>query len=309
MTKNIIFGTVVALKANFAFVEIESSQVKIINNSNKSYLIRLLCTIRNRIAYEGKQIIVGDIVFLESIDLKNSQAVISGFKQRSNFLSRPALVNIQKIFVVISLKKPTFDINQLTRFLINAEEQDLEVCIVISKIDLLTLEEVNLYLNKFRSWGYEAIAISVKTNEGFNQLNNSLSSSKLSVFCGPSGVGKTSLINKLLPQVNLKVATLSKRLERGRNTTRHVELFSLANGVRIADTPGFNRPDLSLKQLELQWLFPEIRNQLKDRKCKFRNCLHKDEAGCVIDKNWERYFLYRQLLEELINRPQSFQED
>jgi len=118
---------------------------------------------------------------------------------------------------------------------------------------------------------------------------------------GPSGVGKSSLINYLIPGKSIPVGDLSKKLKRGKHTTRHVELFSLGQESFIADTPGFNKPDFDIKPHSLGRLFPEIRSQLKNKKCKFRNCLHLDEPGCIISRNWERYDTYRNFVKEMIN--------
>ena len=153
------------------------------------------------------------------------------------------------------------------------------------------------------------IAISVKDLQGIDLLLNILGNSELSVLCGPSGVGKTSLINQLIPNLALPTSSVSKKLKRGINTTRHVELFSVGNGSLIADTPGFNRPEIVIDPLNFALLFPELRDQLFNVKCKFRNCLHRDEPGCVINKDLERYAFYRENIEEMINSRSPFQVD
>ena len=126
---------------------------------------------------------------------------------------------------------------------------------------------------------------------------------KLTVLAGPSGVGKTSLINHLIPTVSLPTSSVSKKLKRGTHTTRLVELFAIGNGSLLADTPGFNRPEIVCEPSDFAFLFPEFRTQLSNSQCKFRNCLHRDEPGCVIDKDLERYPFYRENLEEMINSP------
>jgi ribosome biogenesis GTPase len=111
-------------------------------------------------------------------------------------------------------------------------------------------------------------------------------------------VGKSSLINRLIPQLNLKTGTVSGRLERGRHTTRHVELFELPGGGLLADTPGFNQPDLTIAPQDLGNYFPEIR--LSEEPCQFKDCLHRQEPGCHVRTDWERYPVYLTWLEELI---------
>jgi len=136
-----------------------------------------------------------------------------------------------------------------------------------------------------------------------------LNNSKLSVLCGPSGVGKTSFINYLFDNISLPVKSVSRKIKRGKNTTRHVELFSLDNGSLVADTPGFNRPEINSSPSDFALLFPEIRSQLTLNSCKFRNCLHRDEPGCLIDKNLDRYSFYRQQIDEMLNLHHQDQED
>ena len=138
------------------------------------------------------------------------------------------------------------------------------------------------------------------SGDGIDALLSQIESTRLSVICGPSGVGKTSLLNYLLPDKALPTSEVSGKLRRGRHTTRHVELYSLRNQSLVADTPGFNRPEIQIKPSLLPNLFPEIREQISHIKCRFRNCLHLDEPGCLIDKNWYRYEQYKQMVKDMI---------
>ena len=158
-----------------------------------------------------------------------------------------------------------------------------------------------------RSWGYDCIPVSIHNSQGIDSLIERLRKTKLTVLAGPSGVGKTSLINHLIPTVSLPTSSVSKKLKRGTHTTRHVELFAIGNGSLLADTPGFNRPEIVCEPFDFAFLFPEFRTQLSNSQCKFRNCLHRDEPGCVIDKDLERYPFYRENLEEMINSPLPYQ--
>ncbi|MBD1815333.1 ribosome small subunit-dependent GTPase A [Microcoleus vaginatus DQ-U2] len=130
---------------------------------------------------------------------------------------------------------------------------------------------------------------------------------KITVICGPSGVGKSSLINQLIPALNLRVNAVSGKLGRGRHTTRHVELFELPGGGLLADTPGFNQPALECDPSELAQYFPEARQRLALGSCQFSDCSHRDEPNCVVRGGWERYDYYLNFLEEAIVRQQQEQ--
>ena len=305
-TKN-FKGIVVALKANFLIVEIDHEYFKPDSSHKFSEKIRLLCTRRSKLDYQGLFIDVGDVVFLDSIDYKSKRAVIFDLEPRKSFLKRPAIANITLIAICISVDQPLFDIEQISRFLITAECANIEPLIILTKIDLINSNSLNFYINKFKLWGYDSIAISIKNVHGIDLLIERLKKTRLTVLAGPSGVGKTSLINHLIPTLSLPTSSVSKKLKRGTHTTRHVELFPIGNGSLLADTPGFNRPEIVCQPSEFATLFPEFRSSLAKSQCKFRDCLHRDEPGCVINKELERYSFYRKNLEEIINSHLPYQ--
>ena len=304
---NKLKGIVVALKANFLIVEIDHKNFKDHSFDEFYGKIRLLCIRRSKLNYQGLFIDVGDIVCVESIDYKNKRAVVSDVEPRQSFLKRPAVANVTLVSICISADEPLFDMEQTSRFLLTAECANIEPLIILTKIDLITKNDLILYINKFKSWGYDCIPVSIHNSQGIDSLIERLRKTKLTVLAGPSGVGKTSLINHLIPTVSLPTSSVSKKLKRGTHTTRHVELFAIGNGSLLADTPGFNRPEIVCEPSDFAFLFPEFRTQLSNSKCKFRNCLHRDEPGCVIDKDLERYPFYRENLEEMINSPLPYQ--
>ena len=300
-------GIVVALKANFLIVESDYKNVKDDSVDQLYEKIRLLCTRRSKLNYQGLFIDVGDIVCVESIDFNNKRAVISEVEPRKSFLKRPAVANVTLVSICISVDEPLFDMEQTSRFLLTAECANIKPLIVLTKIDLITKNELILYINQFNSWGYDCVPVSIQNSQGIDSLIERFQKTKLTVLAGPSGVGKTSLINHLIPTVSLPTSSVSKKLKRGTHTTRHVELFAIGNGSLLADTPGFNRPEIVCEPSDFAFLFPEFRTQLSNSQCKFRNCLHRDEPGCVIDKDLERYPFYRENLEEMINSPLPYQ--
>ncbi len=302
-------GIVVALKANFFIVEIDSEDSKDYSFDQLSEKIRLLCTRRSKLDYQGFFIDVGDLVFVEAIDYKNKRAVISDVEPRKSFLKRPAVANVTLIAICMSVDEPLFDSEQISRFLITAEFANIQPLIILTKIDLINKNYLNLYINKLKLWGYESVAISVKNDQGIDSLVERFKQTRLTVLAGPSGVGKTSLINHLMPSLSLPTSSVSKKLRRGVNTTRHVELFAIGNRSLLADTPGFNRPEIVNDIPGFAALFPEFRAQLIHSKCKFRNCLHRDEPGCVINKDFERYPFYRENLDQMINSHLPYQGD
>ena len=298
---NVSRGIVVALKANFLIVEINNKDSKEDDIDQLSDKIRLICTRRSKLYYQGFFIHVGDIVSVESIDYKNKRAVIYDVEPRKTFLKRPAVSNVTLIAICISMEEPLFDLDQVSRFLITAESANIKPLIVLTKIDLIKTNTLNLYINKLKLWGYDYLPVSIKNVQGMDLLLERFKETSLTVLAGPSGVGKTSLINYLIPSLSLRTSSVSKKLKRGIHTTRHVELFPIGNGSLLADTPGFNRPEVVSDIYGFAALFPEFRAQLVYSQCKFRNCLHRDEPGCVINKDFERYSFYRENLEEMIN--------
>ena len=288
---------VVALQANY--LEVELDQVSEVIPS------RLLCTRRTRLSHRGKAVYVGDRVNVEAIDVSHARAVVSHVEPRVSFLTRPPVANATTVVVALAVDQPAFDPDQASRFLLTAERTSLAVQLVLTKTDLLEPEELERLRVRLLAWGYPPLLVSTGSGLGLSELKQSLAGSSLSVLCGPSGVGKSSLLNALIPKLDLRIGAVSGRLQRGRHTTRHVELHRLEGEARVADTPGFNRPELPDDPRNLEVLFPELRPQLDPHPCRFRDCLHRDEPGCGVTRDWERYPIYRRAVEDLfgVSRP------
>lgn len=286
-------GTVLAVQANFYLVKLDRDP----EPPRKT----LLCTRRSRLKKLGQRVMVGDRVQIEEPDWQGNRGAIAGVLSRQSELDRPPVANADQILLVFALAEPTLDPYQLSRFLVKAETTTLSVQLCLSKSDLVTPAEQDQWRQRLEQWGYEPIFLSVPQNLGVGSLWPQLSD-RISVVSGPSGVGKSSLINYLIPEANLRVGEVSGKLARGRHTTRHVELFELPEAGLLADTPGFNQPELDCAPEDLARYFPEIRQRLARMACQFSNCLHRQEPGCAVRGDWERYDIYRMLLEEAIAR-------
>jgi len=296
-------GTVVAVQANFYQVKLD----KPITTESMGDRQYLLCTRRTRLKKIGQKVMVGDRVLVEEPDWLDGRGAIAEVLPRQSQLERPPVANADRILLVFALEEPTLDPWQLSRFLVKAESTALELCLCLNKTDLIHSSQQQQWHNRLTAWGYEPIFISVAANLGLDNLITHLQD-KITIVAGPSGVGKSSLINKLIPAVDLRVGEVSGKLQRGRHTTRHVELFELPVGGLLADSPGFNQPDLDCQPSELAFYFPEARERLARGNCQFSNCLHRDEPNCMVRGDWERYEHYLKFLEETIARQEALQQ-
>ncbi|WP_036801171.1 small ribosomal subunit biogenesis GTPase RsgA [Pleurocapsa sp. PCC 7319] len=292
-----ILGTVVAVQANFY-------QVKLKTNLDTEYL---LCTRRTRLKKIGQKVMVGDRVLIEEPDWQDARGAIAEVLPRSTELQRPLIANANCILLVFAVEEPPLDPWQLSRFLVKAESTSLKLYLCLNKCDLITEARRQQWEQRLTQWGYQASFISVKQQLGISNLLERLKG-HITVVAGPSGVGKSSLIDALIPEINLRVGEVSGKLQRGRHTTRHVELFELPEGGLLADSPGFNQPDLDYLPAELAQYFPEAKAKLQAGNCQFSDCLHRDEPNCVVRGDWERYEYYLDFLDKAIAYQESMQQ-
>jgi ribosome biogenesis GTPase len=292
-------GRVVALQANYCLVDLDGPCELGTDGSEPGRGGRLLCTRRTRLDKSGLQVCVGDRVTVASVDWQARRGAVVGLEPRHNLLQRPAVANVSRVVVVVALAEPGLDPLQLTRFLITAEATGQPVQVVLSKADLLPAAAAEAWCRRLEGWGYATMAVSTRTGAGLAALRRDLERPGIAVLCGPSGVGKSSLLNALAPALELRVAAVSGRLRRGRHTTRHVELFPLAPGALVADSPGFNTPALPGDPQTLAAAFPELLDRLRDSPCRFANCRHQGDPGCAMGGTWDRHGLYGRCLEEV----------
>lgn len=282
-------GTVVKIHSNYYYVWCGDSLLE--------------CFLRGRLKKEKKQVMVGDNVCLQLTG--KDTGVIEDISFRKSCLKRPAVANLDQVVIVFSVKNPEPSTFLLDKFLVLAEEAGLKIIICWQKADLLSETESTVLEEMYRRIGYPVLVCSAKTGYGIDRLRDYLKD-KLSVFAGPSGVGKSALLNSLEQELNLKTGELSSKIQRGKHTTRHVELMPLKSGGLVVDAPGFSSLDLSsIKQNELAGYFPDLRTYISD--CP-SSCLHEKESNCAvgaavaagkIDKI--RYEHYLKLLNELKN--------
>ena len=281
------------------------------NKENTINSEKILCKVRKSINFKDQFIYVGDEVIIDNIDLKNKRAVITSLIKRKNLLIRPSVANISNIYITFSAKEPDLNLSQVNRFLISAESMGVEVSLVLTKCDLISDEKRTFLLDKFAKWGYQAIPLNLQKSDYFKKFLAELKQKKSSIFMGPSGVGKTTMLNMIIPGLQNSTAPVSSKIKRGKNTTRNVELFSIANQSYIVDTPGFNMQPFEVDPSLLPNLYSEIYKQVIEEgiRCKFRNCLHINDEGCNLNKSFERYSFYKEMIDSFKSHHYQNQED
>jgi len=293
MKSNIKYLGLVTKKLNDLYlVDLNNQQYS--GNSQK-----FLCKVKKSINFKDQLIYVGDEVEIEKIDFKSKRAIITSLKKRKNLLIRPSVANISNIYVTFSVEEPELNLSQVNRFLISAESMGVEVSLILTKCDLISDKRRSYLLEKFKKWGYQVITLNLHKSDCFKNLLAELKNKECSIFMGPSGVGKTTLLNMIIPGLQNSTAPVSNKIKRGKNTTRNVELFSISHQSYIVDTPGFNMQPLEVDIRLIPYLYSEIYKQVIDEgiRCKFRDCLHLNDEGCNLDKSFERYSFYKEMIE------------
>ncbi len=261
------------------------------------------CTLRGRLRYKRQQVMVGDRVLMAAGQDKGG--VVENVLPRRSALVRPAVANVDQAVIVFSLRDPEPNPGLLERFLITTILNGIAPVICFNKVDLTKEDQIEL-ISRYRD-NYDVVVTSAKTGEGLSLLRETLNG-KISVFAGPSGVGKSTILNSLIPGLKQKTGEVSVRLRSGKHTTRHTELIPLPGGGFVADTPGFSSLDLpDIKPEELAGLFPGFGDYQAG--CYFTGCLHYKEPGCAIKEAVEagrigeaRYRQYLEFLEQLMDR-------
>lgn len=282
-------GTIIKGIGGFYYVDIDGEVIE--------------CKARGKFRNAKVSPIVGDRV---KITLENGKGAIEEIKERSNMLIRPLVANVTQAFVVFAIKKPDLNIDLLNKFLLLCEYNHIEAVVVFNKCDLITEEEKEYYSELLEKAHYNVIFVEGKSGKNLDKLKE-LMKDNITVFCGPSGVGKSTISNKLVGRELMETGEISEKLKRGKHTTRHSELIESDHGF-LVDTPGFSNLDLSFMKEE------EVKDYIRDfhdfeGECKFTSCAHVSEPKCAVKDaveegkiSRERYEFYLDVLEEAKNR-------
>ena len=249
--------------------------------------------------------LVGDRVSINVVDEENKKGVVEEIEERDTELVRPPIANVDKALIVFAIKNPSPNLSLLDRFIVLAEKENLEIVIVFTKVDLDTDGELLDELKDiYEASGYKVIPVSNKLKLNIDKIKEELKGNTV-VFAGPSGVGKSSLLNEVDKNFELKTGEVSDKIKRGKHTTRHAELLKLECGGMVADTPGFSSLILDdIDESELKEYFIEFD---KYDECRFGSrCIHENEPSCAVKEAVEnreiskkRYESYIQLLNEI----------
>lgn len=253
------------------------------------------CKLREVLKKQKQKIVVGDYVEFEN-------GAIEKVLPKDNYIPRPNVANIDQIVIVSAVKEPELDFKQLNRYICFAKYYNIPTKLCFNKSDLSsddsTIEKV---FKIYEPLGYDIVFTSAKENDGIEEFKEILED-KISVLCGNSGVGKSSLINSINPEFNLRTKSVSEKTERGTHTTRHCEIVNVTENTKIVDTPGFSNLKFDfLMPAEVGDLFDEIAKYKGC--CKFADCLHNTEVGCAVIENMDdidisRYESYLAFVEE-----------
>ena len=262
------------------------------------------CKAKGAFRKDGIKPLVGDDAVIEVLDEKEMTGNITEILPRKNELIRPAVANIDQALVVFAVTKPKPHYNLLDRFLVMMERKEIPVVLCFNKTDIASHPEIAELKEVYTGCGYPVIFTSAKEEENISELK-SLLKGKTTSIAGPSGVGKSSLTNRIQPEAEMETGAVSEKIRRGRHTTRHSELFFVEKETFVMDTPGFSSIFVdNMKPEELKDFFPEF--EAYEPECRFLGCVHVGERECGVKEAVKagkiadsRYENYRLIYEEL----------
>ena len=265
------------------------------------------CKAKGIFRKDKKKPLVGDDVEIEVLSEVEKTGSIINIFERKNELIRPAVANIDQALVVFAAAKPSPHFNLLDRFLVMMQTKEIPVILCFNKEDIASEEKLSELAEIYEKCGCQLIFVSAKEEKNMETLRRMLEG-KTTAIAGPSGVGKSSIINLLNPKANMETGSISRKIERGKHTTRHSELFMIGEDSYIMDTPGFSSLYVNdFEKEELKYYFPEF--EPYEGQCRFNGCDHIHEPGCAVKEAVEkgkihavRYEDYKELYEELKNK-------
>lgn len=265
------------------------------------------CKAKGIFRKENQKPLVGDDVEIQILNEEEWKGNIEKLLPRKSELIRPAVANIDQALVIFAIVKPQPNFNLLDRFLIMMEQQGIPCIICFNKADIDDKQEGIFYEEIYRDCGYETLQVSAKSGQGIDELKKLLLG-KTTTVAGPSGVGKSSIINELQTGIKMETGAISTKIERGKHTTRHSEMIAMEENTYILDTPGFSSLGLfDLEKEDLAKYYPEFAKY--EQYCKFAGCAHMNEPVCGIKEAVEdgeisalRYENYKLLYQELKDR-------
>ena len=262
------------------------------------------CRARGIFRKDGKKPLVGDEVEIEITDEADREASVTEIYPRKNELIRPSVANVDQAMILFAIASPDPDALLLDRFLVMMERQNVPVFLCFNKLDLDGGGLAEHWKQIYESCGYDVLLLSARMDTGSDELRARLAG-KITVMAGPSGVGKSSITNLMQGTDVMETGEISRKLRRGKNTTRHSELIMLDDTTMICDTPGFTSlyiPDM--KKEDLRFCYPEFSEY--EGTCRFSGCVHISEPGCAVKAalqagriSNERYSSYKKLYQEL----------
>lgn len=284
-------GIIVRAISSFYYVDVDSKIYE--------------CKARGIFKHKNQEFAVGDKVDLEVTDEETLKGVIVNKHKRKNFLKRPPIANVTQAILVFSIKSPDPNFSLIDRFLITARSQGIDTVICFNKTDLDDMNTVEEMMINYKDSGSPVFAVCAKSGYNMDEFRLHLKDN-ISVVAGPSGVGKSTIINRIVEGINLQTGDVSEKIGRGRHTTRHTQLIEIDENSFIADTPGFSSIDVNeIADNQLKEYFQEFYKF--DEDCKFGSkCLHLSEPHCAVKDAVEdneiskhRYESYVQLLNEI----------
>lgn len=264
------------------------------------------CKAKGIFRKDNQKPLVGDNVEITVLNEQEREGNLTRILPRKNSLIRPAVANVDQAFVIFAMDNPKPNFMLLDRFLIMMEQADIPAVICFNKKDLATEKETQELYQTYQSCGYQVLLTSALEEEGIDEIHRILKG-KTTVVAGPSGVGKSSLTNLLQAEVQMETGEISRKLKRGKHTTRHSQVIPVGENTFLMDTPGFSSLYLmDMEEQELKDYFPEFRKY--DDQCRFQGCRHIHEPGCRVKKALEQGEISRIRYEDYLNLYEELKE-